>query len=302
MSGIIKPPPLKQGQTVAIVAPAGAVEKSYIDKAVEVFETWGLNVVLGENILASYHQFAGSDVQRLNDLQHALDNEDIAAVFCARGGYGAMRIVDGIHWHKFLEQPKWLVGFSDITAIHASICNRGVESIHGIMPINFENLAINDTPLKFLKDALFGEKIEYALEPLALNRYGTERAQLIGGNLSLLYALNGTSFDFDWENKVLFIEDVGEQYYHIDRMLQSLRLSGKLEKLSGLIVGAFSDMTDNKRPFGRMPEEIIADIVAGFDYPVVFGFPAGHIRDNNPLIIGGEVSLEVNTLGAKIKM
>lgn len=302
MSTIIKPPLLKTGQTVAIVAPAGVVERSYINKAVEVFESWGLKVILGNNLFAEYHQFAGSDGQRLSDVQLALDDEEVRAVFCARGGYGTIRIIDSIHWHGFQQNPKWVVGFSDITALHATVCNQGFESVHGVMPINIGKLSTTSKPLEYLKEVLFKGAVSYSIEPHALNRSGTEKAKLIGGNLSLLNTLSGTEYDFNWDGKVLFIEDVGEQYYHIDRIMQSLRLAGKLEKLSGLIVGGFSEMIDNKRPFGRTPEEIIADIVQGFDYPVAFGFPAGHVQDNYPLIIGAEVSLEVNNLGASIKM
>lgn len=300
MSLIIKPNVLQSGQTVAIVAPAGVVEKSYIDKAIEVLESWDLNVVLGENLLAKNFQFAGTDAQRVSDLQHALDNEDIAAVFCARGGYGTLRILDGIHWHKFVQNPKWLIGFSDITALHASVCNKGIASIHGIMPINFAALSVSEKPLALLRQVLFEGALKYEIEPHALNRKGTEKAQLIGGNLTLLNALSGTDFDYDWNNKILFIEEVGEHYYHVDRLMQSMRLSGKLDKLSGLIIGGLSEMKDDKRPFGRTPEEIIADAVLGFDYPVAFGFPAGHVKENYPLIMGSEISMEVNTLGTTI--
>ena len=302
MGNFAKPPALNTGDKVAIVAPSGVVEEDYIEKTKNIFRKWGLDPVPGANLFARHHQFAGSDVQRLADLQNALDDEDIKAIFCARGGYGLLRIVDQIHWHKFLQSPKWVAGFSDVTALHAVLQNKSVQSIHSIMPINIGKLSVSSKPLELLGEALYKGKLIYSIESNILNRSGTEKASLTGGNLSLLYALSGTPYEVDWAGKILFIEDVGEQYYHIDRIMQSFRLAGKLEKLSGLIVGAFSEMTDNKRPFGRSPEEIISDAVEGFDFPVAFGFPAGHISENWPLILGSEVSLEVNSHLVSIKM
>jgi muramoyltetrapeptide carboxypeptidase len=302
MNNFIKPPLLHDGDKVAIIAPSGRVEQDYIERSKRIFEQWGLTVIPGPNLFARQHQFAGSDTQRLSDLQWALDDDEIAAVFCARGGYGLMRIIDQVHWHKFIQKPKWVTGFSDVTALHAQISSRMVQSIHSLMPINMASLSVTDKPVELLRNVLFKGEFQYSIEPNSLNRTGTEKAILIGGNLSILYALSGTEVDPDTENKILFIEDVGEQYYHIDRMMQSLRLSGKLEKLSGLIVGGLSEMTDNKRPFGRNPEEIISDIVAGFDFPVAFGFPAGHISQNYPFIMGAEVAMEVGTNEVKISM
>lgn len=302
MFKFVKPPVLIPGDKVAIVAPSGVVEEDYILKTTDILKKWGLKPVLGANLFASHHQFAGSDVQRLSDLQNALDTDDIKMVFCARGGYGLMRIVNQIHWYKFLQAPKWIAGFSDITVLHSAIQIKGVQSLHSIMPINIGKLSNSAKPLELLGEALFNGSLNYNIETHKLNRLGTEKAILTGGNLSLLYALAGTIFDTDWSGKILFIEDVGEQFYHIDRIMQSFRLAGKLDKLSGLIIGGLSEMTDKKRPFGRSPEEIISDAVEGFDFPVVFGFPAGHVPENYPLILGSEVSLEVNSDSVSIRM
>jgi muramoyltetrapeptide carboxypeptidase len=302
MTEFIKPAALKTGDKIAIVAPSGVVERDYIDKTSRILKNWGLKVVCGENLFEQHYQFAGSDAQRLADLQNAFDSEDIKAILCARGGYGIMRIIDQLHWYKFMQSPKWIAGFSDITALHAAIQNKGFQSIHSIMPINIGKLSESAKPIELLGSAMFKGKLEYAIDAHSLNRNGTEKAILIGGNLSLLYALSGTAFDFNWEGKILFIEDVGEQYYHIDRIMQSFRLAGKLDKLSGLIIGSLSEMSDSKSPFGRNPEEIIADVVQGFNFPVAFGFPAGHIPKNFPLILGSEVSLAVSSTAVSIKM
>lgn len=302
MTQFKKPPLLKPGDRVAIVAPAGRAETSYVEKSIFVFEDWGLTVEKGKHLLGSFHQFSGTDEQRLRDLQYAIDSDDIKAVICARGGYGTLRILDQIHWTKFLQNPKWLVGFSDITALHFSIQHLNIQSIHSVMPINMESMSSTSLPVEMLAKAFFEGKVEYELPPHKLNITGTEVAPVVGGNLSLLNALSSTPYALDFEGKILFLEDVGEKFYHIDRMMQSLRLTGKLEKLSGLIVGGLSKMKDDERPFGKCPEEIIKEVVDGFDFPVVFGFPAGHIPDNRPLIFGAETAMEVRKDFVKIKM
>ncbi len=302
METYIKPPLLKSGDMVAIVAPAGVVEKECIEKAVKLFGQWGLKVALGANLFARNGIFAGTDSERLSDLQEAFDNEDVKAVICARGGYGMLRILDSIHWHKFLHNPKWVAGFSDITALHAAILNRGIQSLHSLMPINLTTLPSSSTDIEYLHRALFHGSLEYNLLPFSQNCTGVEKTCLAGGNLSLLYALAGTAEDIDWKGKIMFIEEVGEYTYHLDRMLQSFRLAGRFDGLAGLLVGGLSEMNDEKRPFGRTPEEIIADAVKGYNFPVAFGFPAGHITQNFPLILGAKVSFEVKTNGVSIKM
>ncbi len=301
MSELKKPLLLKPGDKVAIVAPSSRIEADYIEKSISVFEDWGLIVEKGKHLLTGFHQFSGTDAQRLEDFQHAIDSEEVKAIICARGGYGAIRLLDKISWIKFAQNPKWLVGFSDVSAFHFSIQNMGIQSIHAIMPINIGKLYATSREVELLGQAIFDGKIEYELPTHKLNVPGTEIATVVGGNLSILHALAATSYGLDLTNKILFIEDVGEKYYHLDRMMQSLRLSGKLDSLSGLIVGGLSEMTDNKRPFGKSPEEIVSEVVQGFDFPVVFGFPAGHITNNEPIILGAKTALEVTPDFVKIR-
>jgi muramoyltetrapeptide carboxypeptidase len=301
MAAFIKPSLLKPGDKIMIVAPAGYVDKNYVQKATTVFESWGLKVLYGKNLFSEYHQFSGTDEQRLADLQEAFDNDEITAIIFARGGYGTLRIIDKISLARFQKKPKWIVGFSDITVIHSLLLNAGYQSIHAVMPINFTHLDEHAKPIELLHQVLFKGNIEYNLTPHKLNKPGTEKALITGGNLSLLYALKGTPFDIDTNNKILFIEDVGEQLYHLDRMLQSYRLAGKLDKLNGLIAGGLSDMEDKKRPFGKTAEEIVSSIVEGYDFPVVFNFPAGHIRENYPIIMGSETKLNVTSDSVQIR-
>ena len=301
MAAIIKPPLLKPGDQIVIVAPSAVVGQDYVQKAADVFGSWGLKVSFGKNLFAVHHQFAGDDNQRLSDFQEALDDENISAIICARGGYGAIRIVDKLNLNRFVKKPKWVVGFSDITVIHSILLKAGIQSVHGVMPINFKNLPVSSKPVELLGQILFEGKLNYQLESNKLNRVGTEKAMLTGGNLSLLYALKGTPYDIDTTRKILFIEDVGEQLYHLDRMLQSYKLAGKFEKLKGLIVGGLSEMEDKKRPFGKTAEEIIASIVEGYNFPIAFNFPAGHLKENYPVLLGSETQLEVNSGGVNIR-
>jgi muramoyltetrapeptide carboxypeptidase len=294
MAAYIKPPLLKTGSKVAIVGPAGNVSEDYVQKAVAIFESWGLKVILGKNLYSDYHQFSGTDGQRLSDLQEALDDDEVSAIISARGGYGSLRITDKISLDSFLKKPKWIAGFSDITVIHSLLLNAGVQSIHSLMPINFTDLEVNAKPIELLRQSLFEGKLEYNLKSHSLNRAGTEKSVVVGGNLSLLYALKGTPFDIDTDNKILFIEDVGEQLYHLDRMLQSMNLAGKFERLGGLIIGGLTEMQDKKRPFGKSAEEIVASVVEGYNFPVVFDFPAGHQPNNCPLILGSKTTMNVS--------
>ncbi len=299
---LIIPKPLKKGDKIVIIAPAGLITPDLVKLAIDVFEDWGLEVKRGEHLFAQHFQFAGTDKQRLADLQNALDDPEIKAVICARGGYGCMRIADKINWQGFIKNPKWVCGFSDITVLHSAIHKLGICSAHTLMPLNMAKLQPEAPQIIKFKELLFQNKVSYKLDGHSFNRFGNYKGSLVGGNLSLLYALNGTLFDIDFQGKILFLEDVGEHYYHIDRMIQGLRLAGKFEKLGGLILGGFSEMTDNKRPFGKTPEEIIIDVVKNFNYPVAFGFPGGHIEENYPLPFGEEVVLQVSELGTKIEL
>lgn len=293
---MLTPQYLQTGDKVVIVAPAGKTEKEKIEYAVKILNEWGLEVILGKNIFNVHHQFAGTDKERLNDLQEMLDNPDIKAIFCARGGYGTIRIIDKLNFSSFAKYPKWLIGFSDITILHSHIhTNFAIETIHATMPVKFAESALsrqNET-LQSLKRALFGEKIMYQVSAYPLNRKGECEGIIIGGNLSVLYSCIGTNSDIDTKNKILFIEDTNEYLYHIDRMIITLRRAGKLENLAGLIVGGFSELKDNEIPFGMTVEEIVFDAVKQYDYPVCFGFSAGHIQDNYALILGRKVKLTV---------
>ena len=294
---LIKPEYLKKGDTVAIVAPSGVLKNynSYILKAKELLKSWELEVVIGENVFNDNGHFAGTDNQRSADFQLALDDKSIKAIWCARGGYGAMRVIDNLNFEKYKENPKWIVGYSDITAIHNNLHNNKSESIHGIMCKSLEKIDVdNNKSVSLLKKSLFGEKLSYTIEGNNYNIEGNSNGQLIGGNLTLLHCLLGSESSIDTDGKILFIEDLGEYLYHIDRMLISLKRAGYFDNCKGLIVGDFTDMRKNTTPFGRNLKELILDIVGEYDFPVSFGFPAGHGEKNYPMILGREINLEVS--------
>lgn len=294
---LIKPEYLKKGDTVAIVAPSGVLKNynGYILKAKELLKSWELEVVIGENVFNDNGHFAGTDNQRSSDFQLALDDKAIKAIWCARGGYGAMRVIDNLNFEKYKENPKWIIGYSDITAIHNDLHNNKSESIHGIMCKSLEKIDVdNNESISLLKKTLFGEKLSYTIEGNNYNIEGNSNGQLIGGNLTLLHCLLGSESSIDTDGKILFIEDLGEYLYHIDRMLISLKRAGYFDNCKGLIVGDFTDMRKNTTPFGRNLKELILDIVKEYDFPVSFGFPAGHGEKNYPMILGREINLEVS--------
>lgn len=287
----IIPPYLQKGDTVAIIATARKISMEELQPAVAQLKNWDLEVVLGKNIFCVDNQFAGTDAERAADLQWALNDSKIKAIFIARGGYGTVRIIDHIDFSVFKLHPKWVVGYSDITVLHQHINqNFGVASMHATMPINFTK---NEEATESLRRALFGNPIEYSVASHSLNRIGEAKGELIGGNLSLIYALCGSKSDIATKGKILFIEDLDEYLYHIDRMMLNLKRSGKLENLSGLIVGGMTDMKDNTVPFGKTAEEIIYDAVKEYKYPVCFNFPAGHIDRNLTLIMGEKIAFTV---------
>ncbi len=260
--------------------------------AVELLQSWGLEVVIGETLNAEYHQFAGDDNLRARDMQGFLDDDSIKAIIAARGGYGTVRIIDKLDFTRFAQNPKWLVGFSDITVLHAHIwANYGIQTIHGQMPVNVTEASA--TSLETLRKSLFGEEVKYEVETHQLNRTGDARGILVGGNLSLLISVLGSVSDYNYDGKILFLEDVGEYLYSIDRMLRALKRAGKLKNLAGLIIGGFTECKDNDIPFGQNAEEIIAEVVSEYSYPVCYGFPAGHISDNRALIFGRTINLKV---------
>jgi len=286
------PPYLKKGDKVAIVCPAGYI-KPDISQAYAILESWGLEVQVGPSVTARQHQFAGDDALRATDLQQALDDKDIKAIITGRGGYGTVRIIDRLDFTKFRKNPKWLVGFSDITVLHSHIQRRfGIPTIHGQMAKTF--LDASPESLLSLKNALFGKNIDlkYRFSDFP-NRSGKAEGILIGGNLAILHSMIASQSDVNYDDKILFIEDVGEPYYNIDRMLWTLKRAKKLNKLKGLIAGGFSSMRDDSDFFGQRIEEIIQDKVREFDFPIAFGCPAGHIEDNRALVLGKKIKLSV---------
>ena len=279
------------GDTVAITCPAKKLLRDILD-AVTLLESWGLNVVLGETVNASWYQFAGTDELRASDMQRFLDDTNIKAIFAARGGYGTIRIIDRLDFSSFRIQPKWIIGFSDITVLHSHIqAVYKTESIHGQMPLTIADGS--SVSLQTLRKALFNEALDYTYISAIKNRSGKANAVLMGGNLTLMVMMTGSVSEQDYSGKILFLEDVGEYLYSIDRMMWNLKRSGKLTNLKGLIVGSFSEMKDNDIPFGQTAEQIIMEHVKEFDFPVCFNFPAGHINDNRALIFGRKVNMLV---------
>ncbi len=299
---MLRPPFLQAGDKVGLVAPARKVSQKEMAPAIALFKDWGLRVAEGPNLYKSQHQFSGSDDERAADLQRFFDDPETRAVICARGGYGSMRLLEKLDLTGFLAAPKWLVGYSDITALHAFLQKEArTESIHATMPLNFPNQE-GGIALKSLHKTLFFGDNCYTFGPHAFNRPGEVEGELIGGNLSMLYAIQGTKYDFDYHDKILFIEDLDEYLYHIDRMMMSLHLSGKLKQIKGLIVGGMSDMNDNSIPFGYSAYQTVQRVCEAYDFPLCFNFSAGHIRDNLALILGRKIRLRVGATGCMLEM
>jgi muramoyltetrapeptide carboxypeptidase len=296
---LISPPILKIGDTVGIVAPARKVDRADIDVAVKLLQSWGLNVILGKNLFGEHHQFSGTDSERAADFQSMIENPDVRAIICARGGYGSIRLLEEINLRQLQREPKWVVGYSDITVFHG-ILNSWymMETIHATMPINFPKDGTSNISTESLRRALFGEKSMYSIPSHPLNREGVAKGLLCGGNLSILSSLSGTDADIITNDKILFIEDLDEYLYHIDRMMMTLKRSGKLKTLAGIVVGGMTDMRDNTIPFGMDALQIISKAVEEFGYPVCFNFPAGHQSDNVVLIMGRSATLTVKDNGS----
>ena len=294
-----RPPFLKPGDKIGIVAPARKVTHEELKSGLEILRGWGFVPVEGKHLYGAYHQFSGTDEERTTDFQELMDDPEIKAILAARGGYGCMRIIDRLNFEKMATHPKWIVGFSDMTIFHSHLQTQyQIPSIHSIMLFNMMPERFDMHSVESLGKALTGITLNYEYpsgEFSVLQRTGKGRGILIGGNLSLLFAMSNSKSDIDTEGKILFIEDLDEYLYHIDRMMMQLKRSGKLSKLSGLIVGGMTDMKDNETKFGKSAEEIIIDAVKEYDYPVCFGFPAGHQRINHALIIGAEADLTVGT-------
>ena len=293
----LAPPFLQPGQRVALVSTARKISPAEVEVAVQTLTGWGLEVVLGESIGAASHQFAGDDDLRRRDLQRQLDDPGIRAVLCARGGYGTARLVDALDFRQFAARPKWVAGFSDITVLNCHLLRLGYQSIHGVMPVLFGQ-AGGEAALASLRAALFGEPDAYEAAAHSLNRPGTAVGELVGGNLSLLHTLTGTPSQVSFAGRILFLEDLDEYLYHIDRMLLHLHRSGQLAGLAGLVVGHFSQMRDNTVPFGQEAYDIIESYARRYAFPVGYHFPIGHEADNRALVVGRPATLTVAAGGA----
>jgi muramoyltetrapeptide carboxypeptidase len=289
---MITPAYLQKGDTVAIVSTARKNNVDNLKPTIDLLHCWGLEVVMGKTIGLEENQLAGTDQERAADLQVQLDNPNIKAIWCVRGGYGTVRIIDLLDFTKFKKSPKWIVGFSDVTVLHNHLNTMGYKSIHGIMPITVPRAT--KEAVESMRVSLFGEQLSYEIPSDAMNRYGTATGELVGGNLSILYSLFGSESAIDCRDKILFVEDLDEYLYHVDRMMMNLRRNGCLESIKGILVGAMSTMKDNDIPWGKNALEIIDDVTKKYNIPIIFNFPAGHIRDNRALILGNTVTIDVN--------
>ena len=301
---IIRPDYLNRGDTIAIVAPSGILnnKNQAIEDAEKLILEWGLIPVIGKNIFKKNNHFAGNDKERLDDLQWAIDNKKIKAIWCARGGYGCVRIVDQINFNEFIKNPKWIIGYSDITVLHNKLNNLGFESIHGMMAINMEeNLDEISESIKSLKDCLFGKLESYSFSGSELNQIGKSNGILVGGNLTLLASQLGSNTQIDTNGKILFFEEIGEYKYHIDRMLQSLKRAGYFDKCNGVLVGDMKDIKANSPSWGSNIRELISKILKPYKFPISFGVEAGHSKLNKSIILGRNIEFEVKRSKTIIK-
>ncbi len=295
-----QPDYLKAGDTVVIVAPSGILKErtDEVELAKALLKSWNLNVVVGQHVFNQANHFAGTDDERCEDFQNALDDPTISAIWCARGGYGTVRILDKLDYTKFKRHPKWLIGYSDITALHNQMHNEGFESIHALMcvSLNEDKEGLDETIATF-KNTVFGNPLSYTIEGSAYNKTGIASGQLVGGNLTILHTMLGSETSIDTSGKILFIEEIGEYAYHIDRMLQSLKRAGYFDDCKGVVVGDITKLRKNTTPWGKPVEQLILDALAEYDFPIAFNMPAGHERDNRALIFGRTIQLHV----AKVK-
>jgi muramoyltetrapeptide carboxypeptidase len=287
---MLQPSYLKPGDTVGIIAPARKVSEQEMQPTIKVFESWGLNVRLGKHLFGAHHQFSGAAAERAADLQEMIEMPEVKAIIGARGGYGCAQLLPLVNFSNLQASPKWIAGYSDITALHLSLAHIGVESIHATMPINFTD---NTESVTHLRKALFGENLTYSIDSHPFNIPKKATGILTGGNLSIICSLQGTPHALLPKNAILFIEDIDEYLYHIDRMMMNLFLSGALQQVKGIVAGSMTDMKDNATPYGKSAYEIIHEHAQNLGIPVCFGFPAGHQKPNLPLIFGREVKLIV---------
>jgi muramoyltetrapeptide carboxypeptidase len=295
---MIAPQPLKKGDLIYITAPAKAIDESPVFFTRDFFIKQGFRVEISKHCFGQYNYFSGTDEERMTDLQYGIDHPEVKAILCARGGYGCVRILDGIRWANMLREPKWLIGFSDITVFHHRLYNLGVQAIHGTMSLNFEK----NSPETFetLLAALTGKSYQIKSPNNSNNKQGTVSGKLIGGNLSIVYSLIGTDDAYDFEDGILFLEDLAEHYYHLDRMFYALKKCGALDKIKGLLIGGMTELEDTTIPFGMTVEEIVLQHFSFKKIPICFDFPAGHIDDNRALIFGKEVQMSVDENGGDL--
>ncbi|MCD1115480.1 S66 peptidase family protein [Chryseobacterium turcicum] len=297
----IFPKSLKKGDKIAIISPAGSVEPTQLEKGIEMIKAKGFEPILGENLYTKFsngYNYAGTEAERLNDINWALNDSEISAIWASRGGYGCQHLVQGLNLKEFTKNPKWYIGYSDNTVIQSYLFKKGFASIHG-QTIKTSSFGVTEESYDLLFDILEGKKPKYSLESNQFNKQGNIEGELIGGNLALIYALLGTKYSFDFKDKILFIEDIGENFYALDRMIMSLELAGVFTKIKGLIVGGMTNMGDEKdnkqyeESFDEFAYKLISERISKYNFPVIFGFPNGHIKDNRPLIIGSEIKMKV---------
>ncbi|MDN3608113.1 S66 peptidase family protein [Kaistella yonginensis] len=301
MKDLIFPKSLKKGDQIAIISPAGAVEEQQLEKGLEMIRRKGFEPILGKHLFSKFsngYPYAGTEKERISDLNWAFNNDDISAVWASRGGYGCQHLLKHIQLSKFKKNPKWYIGYSDNTVIQSFLLRNNFASIHG-QTIKTSSFGVTGESYNLIFDILNGKKPSYTLEANPLNKKGAVEGQLIGGNLALIYALLGTTYSFNFKDKILFIEDIGENYYALDRMLMSLELAGVFRKIKGLIIGGMTYMGDEKdnknyeESFDEFSYQLLADRLKKYDFPTLFGFPNGHIFDNKPLIIGANITLKI---------
>jgi muramoyltetrapeptide carboxypeptidase len=295
---MITPEFLKKGDVVGILATARKTDVESLKPAIKLLESWGLQVIIGKTIGKEDNQLAGPDWLRATDFQEMLDNPKVKAIWGAKGGYGTVRIIDRIDFTNFQKKPKWIAGFSDMTVLHSHINNMGIETIHSFMALNAGTA--NPEVLDSFKKALFGEKLSYTIPVHPYNVNGKAKGEIVGGNLSVLYSIIGSKSEIDYHDKILFIEDLDEYLYHIDRMIMNLKRNGYFNGLKAVIVGGMTSMNDNEIPWGKDAPQIIKDVLKDYKFPIIYNFPAGHIKDNRTLILGKTVSVEVDENGSKV--
>ena len=295
---MIIPEKLYIGDKIGIISTARKITIQELNPAIKILESWGLKVVLGVNLFQEDDQFSGTVEQRIADLQRMIDDSSIKAILCARGGYGTVQIIDAINFTNLKKNSKWIVGYSDVTVLHSHLNNLGIASLHATMPINFKSNTKES--LSSLKNSLFGNLNRIECQAHPFNKFGKIEGDIVGGNLSIIYSLLGSDSDIDTTGKILFIEDLDEYLYHIDRMMMNLNRNGMLGKLKGLIVGGMVDMNDNSIPFGKTAEQIILEYTKNYDFPICFGFPAGHLSDNRGVRLGINSILEISKNGVSL--